>query len=351
MKKTFLSLLIIMLLGACNEDDTSPSSAIQWNSLGLTGHIVNKVQVIQDKIYAATDKGFYALERDTGNQDWDVLGFENKPCQSFLIIDEDELIVSLVNRQDVSQMGLYKTTDGGQTWTEFTNGFGGEESVEPVWDITADPEDVSTYYAVGDYVVARSTDSGLSWEPIFGDWQGFGSGIDFVRVSPHDSESIWAGGQNAIEQGFLLHSSDGGANWDPWLDLVEAPSVAKEIAFHPTRPEEVYVGFEGGLIMTPDNGQEWETLIASEENRFFFGLGIRQANPAVMYAAGWLKRFDEPQPFIIFTTEDGGETWEEHTYDEEDFGGVYDMELLSEGGQDKLYLGLYKGGVYEVVFN
>ncbi len=351
MRKKFLSLFILLLLGACHEDDSSSTPAVQWNYLGLTGHIVNKVQVIPDKIYAATDKGFYALERNAGNQNWELLGFENKPCQSFLIIDEEEMIISLVNRQEASQTGLYKTSNGGQSWTEFTNGFGGAEGAEPVWDITVNPKDSSIYYAVGEYVVARSTDKGLHWEPLFGNWQAFTTGMDFVKLSPHDPESIWVGGQNAIEQGYVLYSANGGTSWEQWFDLVEAPSVAKEAAFHPSKPGEVYLGFEGGLLKTPDNGNTWETLIDSEENRFFFGIGIRQSNPSVMYAAGWLKRYDEPQTLIIFTTKDGGQNWHQYTYEEEDFGGVYDLVMLTEGGQDKLYLGLYKGGIYEVVFN
>lgn len=349
MKKTFFSLFIIILLGSCEKDNLSPS--ISWNYLGLTGHTVNKVQVFKGKIYAATDKGFYALEPDAGSLEWEILGFENKPCQTFLIIDEQEIIVSLVNRMDISQTGLYKTTDGGEIWTEYTNGFGGEGGKEPVWDIALSLEDSSTYFAVGEYVVAKSMDKGLSWEPIYGEWQSFSTGMDFISINPNDPESIWVGGQNAIEQGFLLYSADGGANWHEWLNLVEAPSVAKEIAFHPTNSNEVYVGFEGALIKTTNNGQQWETLIDSEENRFFFGIGIQQDHPERIYTAGWLKRYDEPQPFIIYTTKDGGESWQEHIYDDEEFGGVYDMQLLSEGGKDKLYLGLYKGGVYEVVFN
>ncbi len=351
MKKIFFSLCILALLSACEKDDTGPNAEIQWNHLGLAGHIVNKVQIFQDHLYAATDQGFYTLDRNGGNQNWELLGFEDKACQSFLIISEEEMIVSLVNMQEPSQMGLYKTTDGGSNWTAFTNGFGGEDSVEPIWDLTVHPEDSSIYYAVGQYVVARSTDSGLHWEPIFGDWQGFTTGMDFVEISPHDPENLWVGGQNAIEQSFLLYSGNGGEQWEEWLNLVEAPSVAKEIAFHPTQPEEVFVGFEGGLIKTTDNGQHWETLIESEENRFFFGIGIRQNDADVMYTAGWLKRYDDPQPLILYTSKDGGETWEEKTYEEEDFGGVYDMELHREDGKDKLYLGLYKGGVYEVVVN
>jgi hypothetical protein len=136
--------------------------------------------------------------------------------------------------------------------------------------------------------------------------------LDVIKLNPNDPNSIWAGGQNAIEQGVLLHSPDAGANWENWLDLVPAPSVAKEVAFHPVNMEEVYVGFEGGVIKTPNNGEDWETLIHSEENRFFFGLAVHPTNPQIIYAAGWLKRFDDPQPFIIFVSKDGGSNWQEY---------------------------------------
>lgn len=340
---------MLMLLSACEKDCTVPSTDISWDSLGLDGFIIHNVELFENKIYVGTDKGLYARNRSGEGSDWELLGFENMNVQSFLVINEDEMIVSLVNVQDPAQTGLRKTTNGGESWVEYTNGFGGLDP-EPVFDITQHPENASTLYAVGYNVVAQSTDAGLSWEPVYGEWGGFSTGIDFIKLNPLDTESIWAGGQNGIEQGVLLHSSDGGTHWESWLNLVEAPSVAKAIAFHPTKADEVYVGFEGGLIKTANRGEDWESLIDSEENRFFFGLAVHPNNPQIIYAAGWLKRFDDPQPFIIFVSKDGGNSWEEHEHDEPDFGGVYDMELITEDGKDKLYLGLYKGGVYEVVF-
>lgn len=350
MKQLFFSIIILLLLGACEKENTNPSAGISWNYLGLDGHVVNKIQLHQNRIYAATDQGFYAIDRNSQNQNWELLGFEDKICQSFIIVDQDEIIVSLVNRVDMDETGIFKTTNGGESWTALGS-FGSEDGHEPAFDISMHPDDPSTLYGVGYNVVARSGDGGESWEPIYGEWQGFASGMDFVFPNPHQPEELWAGGQNAIEQGMLLHSPDGGENWQQWLDLVEAPSVPKDIAFHPTNADEIYVGFEGGLIKTGDNGEEWETLIQDDESRFFFGISIPQATPETVYTAGWLKRFDDPQPFIIYRSKDGGENWQEHTNDEVDFGGVYDMDLISEGGKDKLYIGLYKGGVYEVVFN
>lgn len=349
MKKLFFSLCMLVLLSSCEKENPAPTPDVSWNSLGLDGYIINKIQVFQDRIFVGTNKGLYAKNRNGQAAEWELLGFENQEVQSFLLISEDEIIVSLVNMQQPEETGLQKTTNGGESWVDFTNGFGGQDG-EPAFDLAQHPGNASTLYAVGYNVVARSTNGGESWEPIYGEWGGFSTGLDFIKLNPQDPESIWVGGQNGIEQGVLLHSSDGGANWELWTNLVEAPSVAKEIAFHPTNPAEVYVGFEGGVIKTANRGEDWETLIHSEENRFFFGLGVNQNNPQIIYAAGWLKRFDEPQPFIIFESKDGGETWEEHQHDEPGFGGVYDMELITENGKDKLYIGLYKGGVYEVVF-
>lgn len=353
MKKNLVNfgiLSLIFLMSFCKQDDLQPVSDIEWKHHGLSNHIINKIQIYKNKIYVATDKGFFVKHKNDLSQNWQLLGFQSKACQSFLLINENEIIVSLVNRQDHTQTGLFKTTNGGNTWTDFTNGFGGGEDIEPVFDISVNTEDSSIFYAVGSYVVARSTDKGLSWNPVFGEWQGFASGMAFVKANPYNPTDVWAGGQNAIEQSFLLYSSIGGNDWAHWLNLVDAPSVPKEIAFHPTKQQEVYAGFEGALIKSPDNGETWETLIESDESKFFFGIGINKIKPNRIYAAGWLKRFDEPQPFIIYASKDGGKNWQEHKYENEAFGGVYDMELISENENDKLYIGLYKGGVYEVVF-
>jgi len=45
---------------------------------------------------------------------------------------------------------------------------------------------------------------------------------------------------------------------------------------------------------------------------------------------------------------DGGSSWREESNGDENFGGVIDMKILSDLEQDRLFLGLWKGGVYEV---
>jgi len=118
---------------------------------------------------------------------------------------------------------------------------------------------------------------------VWGEWGGFGSGVSFVKLNPHRPVEIWAGGQGAIENGFLVMSTDGGNEWVEWFDLVENPTVAKEIVFDPVDPKIGYVGFEGALMGTLDRGETWQELIKSSENRFFFGIAVSTLAPSTIY--------------------------------------------------------------------
>lgn len=38
-------------------------------------------------------------------------------------------------------------------------------------------------------------------------------------------------------------------------------------------------------------------------------------------------------------------------YSAESFGGIYDMEIVSTPSAEHVFAGLYKGGVYEIIFD
>jgi hypothetical protein len=73
---------------------------------------------------------------------------------------------------------LFKTTDGGNTWTAFHgNGTGFDLPNVPIWVIRYDPSDATdhTIWVGTDFGVYRTTDGGLTWAP-------FGTGLPAVRV-------------------------------------------------------------------------------------------------------------------------------------------------------------------------
>ena len=338
------AIMLLVLQSSCDkEDDNNKDARVEWMKLGLDGYNVRELKQKGDLLFAATDDGLFVKSLQD-NAEWEELGFAGEQVRSVLLAD-GYMLASVVGPQDT---GLFKSNDEGESWDEVADNFGGN-SPEPIFYLCREP-DSGTIYGAGYATVARSSDEGVTWSPIYGDWQGFASGLDLVEVNPHNGD-IWAGGQNAIEEMVLIQSEDNGATWQHWSNLVAAPSVAKDILFHADEAGHVYVGFEAALLKTEDNGSTWETLIDSEENRFFFGINQDPVNLNTLYAAGWLKRFEDPQPLILFISENDGNSWTEHVNPEEEFGGVNDMILRQEAGNTVLYMALWQGGVYKAVIN
>jgi len=99
---------------------------------------------------------------------------------------------------------VFVTTDGGAAWKPMANGLPGKA----VTSLAADPRQPGTLYASADFYngdnpaggIWKTTDGGQTWREI---WSGFG--VDKVAV---DRSTIYAAGS-----GRLLRSTDGGHTW------------------------------------------------------------------------------------------------------------------------------------------
>ena len=334
-----------VLLAACSEDNDQHPSSPTWTKLGLDGKTINEMQLSGSSLYVATTTGLFKRDLDAEANDFLPIGFNNKNVEALLVLGQNKIIVSLFEKDGSETPALYKSNNGGESWTSLDSNFGGEAS-EPIFDLAVRSDDENILYATGYSVVAKSADQGETWEPIYGDWGGFATGISVVEINPNETEEIWAGGQGAIENGFLIRSENE-SDWETWSDLAENPSVVKEITFKQGNRENVLVGFEGVLVNSMDGGDSWQTLIDSDDNRFYFGICRSQDNPQTVYAGGWLKTPD-PQPLKLFVSRNDGQSWEEFQFQGETYGGILEMQIKNEDDKDVIFLGLDKGGVYQI---
>jgi hypothetical protein len=345
MKFTITCIALVLFLSACEDDNDNKPAQLQWKKLGLDGKIVNEMQLTGTTLYVATTSGLFKKQIASEESEFQSIGFGNKNVEAIQIIHDEEIIASLFDKTGSEEPALFKTTDDGENWIPVNSDFGGA-TPEPVFDLAIRPEDENVLYAAGFSVVAKSLDQGVTWEPIYGSWSGFATGVSVVEINPKATNEIWAGGQGAIENGFLIRSNNE-SDWDTWNDLVSNPTVVKAVTFSNNTKDEVYVGFEGALLKTTNGGDTWQTLIDSEDNKFYFGICTRNNNPDRVYAGGWLKTPD-PQPLLLAISTNGGGTWEEFGLSSEAYGGILEMNIKSEKDKDVLYLGLDKGGVYRV---
>ena len=191
--------------------------------------------------------------------------------------------------------GVYKSTDGGENWTNV-----GLKDSEHIAKILVDPKDGDTVYAcaVGalwsdseERGVYKTTDGGKSWRKVLGG-QNPSSGCAMLATNAAQPDVIYAAMWDFRRQAWtfrsggvgsgLFKSSDRGEHWteiapDNAKGMPEKPYGRIAIAVAPSKPETVYAMIESkksALFRSDDGGSNWTKLDASQYmvwRPFYFG--------------------------------------------------------------------------------
>ncbi len=291
----------------------STDAGVTWTLLPSTANpipsnafdYVNKIVISandSNRIYAATRTGVWrSLNAGVG---WDLVLANpryisgpqqtngcNTGCLDLVARTDTNPDVLLAAFGSFESDGIYRSVDGGATWTELTTG-----STQGRMNLAIAPSNQNVMYicmadngtgaALGQLIdVFRSTDGGATWQPRvdfahpFGPWllsnlatatgcfpypvysQGWHDNV--IEVDPMDPDIVWVGGVD------LFRSDDGGQTFgvasywfgDQTLSVpIENYTHADNhfIAFHPDYDgvdnQIMYLGSDGGLYCT-DNAR------------------------------------------------------------------------------------------------
>ena len=151
--------------------------------------------------------------------------------------------------------GIYKSANGGDTWTKLTHGLPG--GLVGKSDLAVSPADPSRVYALieapePDDGLYRSNDRGQSWtlvssyNPIL-NRPFYYTGVD---ADPKNADIVWVN-----NEGFY-YSADGGKNWErrstPHGDN-------HDMWINPNNPDIMVQSNDGGANVTLDGGKTWST--------------------------------------------------------------------------------------------
>jgi photosystem II stability/assembly factor-like uncharacterized protein len=185
--------------------------------------------------------------------------------------------------------GVYKSTDGGENWTNL-----GLKESERISKIIVDPSDSNTVYvcATGklwsnsdERGVYKTTDGGKSWSKVL-KGANLSTGCSMLTIDRKNPKTLYAGMWDFRRKGWtfrsggedanspsassLWKSTDGGATWTE-LDENSAKGLPAKpwgriaVASAPSKPEVVYAFIEAepprnGLFRSDDGGKTWTAL-------------------------------------------------------------------------------------------
>jgi photosystem II stability/assembly factor-like uncharacterized protein len=206
--------------------------------------------------------------------------------------------------------GVWKTINGGTTWTPLTD----QQASLGITSLALDPSNSATIYAGtgGSAALAagilKSTDGGNTWTQITGPFIPAGLyplQVQAIAVSASNGQVLLA----AAEGFGIYRSTDGGSTWSPALTYV----YAYEVFFDPLNPNTAYASLNSqGVYKSTDTGQTWSPINGSGANTLpiasmsAINIAIAPSAPGTIYAAlknssGLLLGF--------YKTTDGGANW------------------------------------------
>ena len=195
------------------------------------------------------------------------------------------------------------------------------------------PSDPMTFYfgacAGG---VWKTTDGGTTWENV-SDGYFKTSAVGALAVSESDPNVIYVGTGETCIRGNVSHgdgiykSTDGGKTWTN-VGLEDTRHIAS-VQIHPRDPELVYVAALGhawgpnkerGVYRSKDGGKHWDKVLFKSERTGAIDLSMDPQNPRTMYVSLWQTqryphRLESGGPeSSLYKTTDGGDTWTEITH-------------------------------------
>ncbi|MBN1954796.1 MAG: hypothetical protein JW900_07075 [Anaerolineae bacterium] len=281
-----------------------------------------------------------------------------------LTIDPSNPNIVWAGTQDAK--GIYKSTDGGETWTKKDNGvteaneisfrnfgvhphnsnvvFGGAEISTGILGIEFDKTKGKIY---------KTEDGGENWRCV---WEGDNL-VRFVLFDPTNPDVMYAStgifdreAYNDVGVG-VLKSTDGGETWFQINNGLNTLFIGF-LEMHPTNPQILFAAAgnhsyrEGsGVYRTTDGGEHWSWVLSDEDLGAFSAVTVSSSNPDVVYAGSDL---------AFYRSDDGGDTWQKFTKPgEENYGppgvraGIPISAVVDPNDPMTIFVNNYNGGNFK----
>lgn len=211
----------------------------------------NNGQTWRKTLYIDTTHGASDIDFDPSNPDVVYAGmwkFDRKPWR----YDSGD-----------TNGGVYKSTDGGETWKKMTQGLPQLMGRIGVKVAPSNPKVVYVIAETREGTLFRSQDGGETFETVSSDRALVQRGYYFcdLRVDPKDENRVY------VLEGALMVSNDGGKTFARIGGSVH--SDLQTLWIDPADPNRMWQGNDGGLASSWDGGRTWNHVASISLGQFY----------------------------------------------------------------------------------
>lgn len=235
-----------------------------------------------DGIYKSTD----------GGRTWKNMGLRDSKHIARIIVDPvDHDVVYVAALGSLwgkgGERGVYKTTDGGLTWSRILH----VDDDTGATELVQDPSNNKTLYAATyqrrrsvwgmngggpGSAIHKSTDAGRTWKKLSGGLPEGAMGRIGMDIFRRNSDIVYARIEHPKEGG-VYRSEDAGASWKKMSATNPRPMYFSQIRVDPNNDLRIYVlGVQ--LLASDDGGKTWNTDAAKKIHVDFHALWINPNN-------------------------------------------------------------------------
>ena len=237
------------------------------------------------------DRGIYRTE--DGGASWERVLFQTDSTGAVDLVihpNNPEIVYAAMwervrrpNRRSYGgpSSGIFRSTDGGDNWVKLTQGLPSIEMGRIGIDISASDPDI-LYAMVSDAVgnlngVYKTTNGGNSWTAIgLGGFQAasFMWWFGKVFIDPVDPDLVYV---SSLE---VMRTTNSGGFWGTAFPGVHVDQHAMYI--HPADPQFIIIGNDGGVYLSENGGSNWEHIQNLPITQFYT-CEIDPVNPTRLY--------------------------------------------------------------------
>jgi hypothetical protein len=300
-----------------------------------------KTKASEVAVLVGTRKGAFILRSDLRRKTWKLEGplFPGMQVHHF-ISDHREpgKVMYAAANNDWFGPDIQRTRDGGKTWTGTKGGVRYEEGagldVKRLWHIrpgrTSEPGVV--YCGVDPAGLFRSEDGGETWSEVKGlnrhetrpKWNPGAGGmiVHTILLDPDVPKRMYVG----ISAAGVFRSDDNGATWAPRNKNVRAdfqpdkfPEVGQcvhKLAMAPGVPGLLYQQNHCGMYRSDSAGDDWTDISEGAPSRFGFPIAVHPRDPKMIWVLpliGAEMRVVPNGSLTVYCSTNGGNTWKKQT--------------------------------------